>query len=63
MKQKDAAPNSIIIKAKKRLTVNVSATNGDEVGEYTHSVVVAYVLLFVKLKKKVPMILQPVWFE
>ena len=51
MKQKDAAPNSIIIKAKKRLTANVSATNGDEVGEYTHSVVVAYVLLFVKLKK------------
>ena len=51
MKQKDRAPNNIIIKVKKKLTANVSATNEDEVGEYTHSVVVAYVLLFVKLKK------------
>ena len=42
------------------LRINVSANNGEEVGEYKHSVIVVCLLLFVKLKVKVPVILQPV---
>ena len=42
------------------LRTNVSVNNGEEVGEYKHSVVVVCLVLLVKLKVKVPAILQPV---